>query len=363
MQRRLLVLIGTRKGAFILEGDPARRESPDAWTLRGPFCDGWPVNHVALDPATGTVYAAASNPWFGPAVWRSEDLGATWTHSSAGLEFPDGSAVAGLWHITPADGVLHLGVEPAALFRSTDRGASWSLVRGLWDHPSRPTWVGGAGGLILHTILVHPDDPRRLFVAISSAGVFATEDDGATWEPRNRGVRADYMPEDQRYPEIGQCVHKVAFAAGRPDRLYQQNHCGQYRSDDAGRSWVSLEAGLPSEFGFGVLAHPRDPETAYVIPLSSPERGRSMPDARMAVWRTRDAGATWSDLRSGLPQEGAHLGVLREGMAGDELEPFGIYVGTSTGQLFASTDEGTTWRRLADLLPGILSVETALVER
>ncbi len=218
----------------------------------------------------------------------------------------------------------------------------------------------GNGGLICHTILAHPTDPDRMWVAISSVGCFATEDGGKTWEARNRGVRADFMPDP--YPETGQCVHKMAMAAGLPDRLYQQNHCGTYRSDDAGRTWLCLDAGLPSTFGFPAVAHPRDPDTFFTIPLNGAEQGRYVPDAQMAVWRTTDCGSTWTPLREGLPQSNAYLGVLREAMASDELDPFGLYFGTSTGQVFASPDEGAHWTRIADLLPPILSVETAVVD-
>jgi photosystem II stability/assembly factor-like uncharacterized protein len=356
VEQQILVLAGTKKGAFILDGTSA----PDSeWHLRGPLCEGWPINHFCQDPATGTLYAGGGNPWYGAAVWRSDDLGATWTHSSAGLTYGEnGPAVRSVWHITPAHGSLYAGVEPAGLFRSTDGGATWTHVEGLTRHPTRENWTPGNGGLICHTILAHPDDPDRMWVGISAVGCFATEDGGATWEARNRGVRADFLPDI--YPETGQCVHKMVLAAGTPDRLYQQNHCGTYRSDDAGRTWICLDEGLPSTFGFPMVAHPRNADTVYSIPLNGAEKGRFVPDGRMAVWSTPDAGKTWRDLRDGLPQSDAFLGVLREGMAGDGLDPLGLYVGTSTGQIFASRDEGAHWRRIADLLPPILSVETAL---
>ncbi len=361
MDRRLLVLLGTRKGAFILEGDASRRDGADAWRLRGPLCEGWPINHVCQDPATGTLYAGGGSPWFGAAVWRSEDLGQTWTHSSAGLTYGDaGPKMRSVWHLTPAHGVLYAGVEPAGLFRSEDGGVTWAHVEGLSKHPTREGWVPGNGGLICHTVLAHPADPARMWVGISSVGCFATDDGGVTWEARNHGVRADFLPDP--YPETGQCVHKMTLAPGRPDRLYQQNHCGTYRSDDAGRTWICLDEGLPSTFGFPIVAHPTDPDTVFTIPLNGAEQGRYVPGASMAVWRTTDAGATWRDLREGLPQDHAYLGVLREGMAADDLDPFGLYLGTSTGQVFASANEGRSWRRIADLLPPVLSVETALVD-
>lgn len=358
---RLLVLIGTRKGAFILEGDPARRADAAAWQLHGPFCETWPINHVVHDPRSGAIYAAGGSPWYGAAVWRTEDLGASWTHSSAGLTYgDDGPAMRAAWHVTPAHGALYAGVEPAGLFRSGDDGATWQHVEGLRRHPSRASWQAGGGGLICHTILSHPTDPARMWVAISAAGCFATEDGGETWSPRNRGIRADFLPDPP--PETGHCVHKMVLASGLPDRIYQQNHSGTYRSDDAGRSWQSLDDGLPSTFGFPMAAHPRDPDTVFTVPLNGDDRGRYVPDARMAVYRTSDGGATWSDLRAGLPQSNAYLGVLREGLAADALEPAGVYVGTSTGQLFASADEGAHWQRIADLLPPITSIETALVD-
>ncbi|MFO0201776.1 MAG: WD40/YVTN/BNR-like repeat-containing protein, partial [Alphaproteobacteria bacterium] len=208
-----------------------------------------------------------------------------------------------------------------------------------------------------HHILPHPSDPRRLWVAISTGGVFATEDGGASWEPRNRGTRQDYAPEDQRYPEFGQCVHALAMAAGMPDRLYQQNHCGMYRSEDAGRHWTSIEAGLPSTFGFPAAAHPRDPDTLFLLPLNGDTAGRFVPDAAAAVWRTRDAGATWQALREGLPQRQAFFGVLRQAMATDTQTPAGLYFGTSSGSLYASADEGERFACIAQHLPTITSVE------
>jgi photosystem II stability/assembly factor-like uncharacterized protein len=360
MGRRLLILVGTKKGAFILEGDERRLD----WTVRGPLCEGWPVTHVAQDPATGALVAGTGSPWFGPAVWRSDDLGATWSHSSEGLTYGDAEGdpkVVRVWNVTAAHGALYAGVEPAGLFRSSDGGATWAHVAGLRQHPTAPSWQPGNGGLCLHSIVAHPTDPERLWVGISAVGVFATDDGGATWEARNKGVRADFMPDP--YPETGQCVHRLVMASGMPDRLYQQNHCGTYRSDDAGRAWTSLEGnGLPSTFGFPMVVHPRDPDTAYTIPLNGADQGRYVPGAALAVWMTRDAGASWTALRDGLPQEDAYVGVLRGAMAVDNADPFGIYFGTGTGQLFASADEGRSWRRIADLLPPISSVETAAVD-
>lgn len=358
MAKQVLLLLGTRKGTFILQSDATRRE----WQLRGPFCETWPINHAIGDPETGAIHAGGGNAWFGPAVWTSTDLGETWTHSSEGIAYPAGTdPISSVWSLAAAHGTLHAGVEPAGLFRSTDGGASWTHVEGLRNHPTRPHWQPGGAGLILHSLVPHAADPARLWVAMSAVGVFHTEDGGTTWEPRNRGTRSDYMPEGQRYPEYGQCVHCLVNAPGGSDRLYQQNHCGMYRSEDGGVSWSSIEAGLPSSFGFPAAAHPRDPDTLFLLPLNGDTKGRYVPEARAAVWRTRDAGRTWQDLRAGLPQENAFFGVLRQAMATDALEPAGVYFGTGTGALYASADEGDNWACIAQHLPPISSVETLLV--
>jgi photosystem II stability/assembly factor-like uncharacterized protein len=359
MAKKLLVLVGTRKGTFILESDPGRR----SWALRGPFCETWPMNHVVADQATGTIYGGGGNEWFGPAVWKSTDLGATWTHSSEGLAYVAGETpIKSVWSVAPAGSALYAGVEPAGLFRSDDAGQSWRHVAGLRDHPTRPDWQPGGAGLILHSLVPHPTDDRKIWVAISAAGVFHTADGGETWEPRNRGTRADFLPAGENYPEFGQCVHCLVMAPGTEDRLYQQNHCGMYRSDDGGRHWDSIEAGLPSSFGFPAAAHPRDPATLYLLPLNGDTAGRYVPEARAAVWRTRDGGESWRSLRDGLPQQNAFFGVLRQAMATDRLDPAGIYFGTSTGALYASADEGDSWNCIAQHLPTICSVETLVVD-
>lgn len=355
---RVLLLVGTAKGAFILESDPRRRD----WSLRGPLCGVWPIHDLIVEPSTGAILAAGGSPWYGPAVWRSADLGETWTHSSAGLAYQEGSEpVRTVWSLAASpDGALLAGVEPAGLFRSDDGGTTWAHVEGLTNHPTRPTWQPGAGGLILHTIVPHPSDAARTWVGISSVGVFETRDGGASWEPRNEGVRADFMPDP--HPVTGQCVHKLAAAAGEPELLYQQNHCGVYRSADGGRHWTEITPGLPSEFGFPIVTHPRDPATAWVIPLNGAELGRYMPDASAAVWRTHDGGATWIRAGDGLPQEHAYLTVLREAMARDTLDPVGVTFGTSGGQLWHSADGGVHWRQLAANLPSIWAVEAVVVD-
>jgi photosystem II stability/assembly factor-like uncharacterized protein len=359
MAAKVLVLLGTKKGVFILEGDAARQ----SFALRGPYCDNWPMNHVIADQESGTLYAGGGNEWFGPAVWKSSDLGATWTHSSEGLAYQAGEdPIKSVWSLARDRDRLHAGVEPAGLFRSDDDGRSWKHVAGLRNHPTRPNWQPGGGGLILHSLVVNPADPQELWVGISAAGVFHTSDGGESWDTRNRGTRADFMPEDMRYPEFGQCVHCVVMAPGMTNRLYQQNHCGMYRSDDGGLSWVSIENGLPSSFGFPAAAHPRDPGSLYLLPLNGDTAGRYVPGGKAAVWRTRNGGDSWEALSDGLPQENAFFGVLRQAMATDRLDPAGVYFGTSSGAVYASADEGDHWTQIAEHLPTVFSVETLVIE-
>lgn len=365
MASSTLILLGTRKGAFVLELDAGRQRA----SIRGPFCEAMPILHVSWDPTRGALLAGAGSPWYGPIVWRSQDAGETWTHSSAGLTYDqaadegasgDEAVLTQVWNITPVGDSIYAGVEPAGLFRSADGGLTWSHLQGLRDHPSRPTWQPGAGGLMLHSIVPHPTDPAQMWVGISSVGVFHTADGGASWEARNRGVRAVGSPDE--YPETGQCVHKFTLHPDRPDVLYQQNHSGAYRSDDGGTSWASINDGLPSTFGFPIAVHPHDPRSIWTVPLNGDDRGRYMPEGRAAVWMSRDEGASWAPQTDGLPQQHAYLGVLREAMAVDRLDPVGVYIGTSTGQLFGSRDEGRSWTLLADFLPGISSVEVVQLE-
>lgn len=356
MTQRTLLLLGTKKGTFIVDSKDRR-----TWDVRGPFCEAWPISHVNFDPASGAILAGGGNEWFGPAVWRSTDFGETWTHSSEGLTYgEEGPAIRTVWHVRPANGVIYAGVEPAGLFRSDDGGVTWSHVSGLREHPSTPDWMPGGGGLCLHSIVPHDSDPRQMWVAISAVGTFYTADGGATWTHRNKGVRNDYFPEPGA--EYGYCVHKLLAAAGQPEKLFQQNHCGVYRSRDAGATWEEITAGLPSQFGFPLALHPRDPETLWTLPLNGDQAGRFFPDGQPAIWRSRDSGDTWQRFAGGLPGSNAFTNVLRDGMSNDGLDPVGVYFGTSTGQLYASSDEGENWTEICGTLPAIWSVEAVAVE-
>lgn len=355
----VMLLVGTKKGAFILRSDEARKD----WQVSGPLCDHWPMSHVNYDPATGTILAAGGDAWFGHAIWRSPDLGATWTHSSAGLENAEGEPpVTAVWNVTPAHGSLYVGTDPGGLFRSDDGGETWSELKGLRTAPAREMWNPGGAGLILHTIVPHPTDKARMWVAISSAGVYATEDGGETWMPRNHGTRAGFLPEEIREnPVAGQCCHRLVMPKTDSGFLFQQSHEGVYRSSDGGVTWTEVTAGLPSEFGFAVAAHPRDSRTFFNIPLTDPFSGRYMPNGEAAVWKTTDAGDTWQKLTNGLPQENAYMAVLRGAMSTDTLDKAGVYFGTSSGQLWGSADEGDSWRQIAGFLPAISSVEAVVL--
>ena len=296
MPARVTVLVGTRKGCFLLESDADRRD----WSMRGPFCDGWPIYHAIHDAATGALYAAAASEWHGAGVWRSADGGESWTMSSEGLSYENGdlklSKVSGL---TAAHGRLLAGAESAGVFESRDGGATWSLLSTLDGQPGRDEWNDPAnqppGHLGMPAMLPHPDDPARFWAIVQGFGIFETTDDGGSWTPRNRGLRADW-PLDN--PEVGYCVHKLVMSPVETDRFYQQNHVGMHRSDDAGQTWVEITEGLPTEFGFAAAAHPHDRDTFYVVPLD-PGHGRCMPDGQAAVWRTQDAGSTWQRLDRG----------------------------------------------------------------
>jgi photosystem II stability/assembly factor-like uncharacterized protein len=353
-----VLLVGTRKGCFVLESEDDRR----TWKVRGPYCEGWPIYHAVHDPASGSIYAAAASEWHGAGVWRSGDLGESWELSSVGLTYAEEdrrlSKISGL---TVAHDRILAGVEAAGIFESRDGGASWSLLSTLEGQPGRSAWDDPAsqppGHLGLPAILPHPTESSRFWAVVQGIGSFETTDDGRTWEARNRGLRSDWPREHE---DVGFCVHKLVMAPTDSTRLYQQNHCGMHRSDDAGRSSTEITEGLPCDFGFAAAAHPHDRDCFYVIPLD-PGHARCVPEGRVAVWRTRDAGSSWERLDRGLPQRSAYLGVLREGLAIDAADLPGLYFGTSTGQVFASADEGDTWSEIASYLPAIASVEVAVV--
>ena len=355
---KTMLTVGTRKGAFLLESDDRRK-----WTLRGPFCEGWPVYHAIYDPATGSIYAAAASEWHGSAVWRSPDLGETWEMSSEGLSYgdEDGRKVSKVSTLARAGDRLLVGVEAPGIFESRDNGETWSLLSTLSGQPGSEGWDDPAnqppGHLGISGFVSEAGDSDRFFTIVQGVGAFETEDGGTSWTPRNRGLRRDWPAEHE---EVGFCVHKLVRSAD-PQRMYQQNHVGMHRSDDAGQSWSEITEGLPSDFGFAAAAHPHDRDTFYVIPVE-PMHGRVMHDGKAAVWRTRDGGSSWTDLRNGLPQENAHLGVLRQAMVIDTQDAPGVYFGTSTGQVFASADEGETWSEIASYLPSISSVDVAVLD-
>jgi hypothetical protein len=358
-----VLLVGTMKGAFILRAGHGR----DGWEIGGPYFPGSAVYAMAYDARAGRhrIWAGPHSMHWGGLLRSSDDFGRTWTNpEEANVKFPEGSGAAlqQIWQIAPGRAgepdTLYCGVEPAALFVSRDAGSTWRLVDGLWNHPQRPRWQPGGGGLCLHTILLDPERMDRIRIAVSTAGMYVTEDQGRTWRPSNTGVRADFLPE--KYPEFGQCVHKVAQAPRRPDRMFLQNHWGLYRSDDRGESWTDIANGVPSDFGFPMAIHPENPDRAWIVPLES-DQFRCTPEGKLRVYRTSDAGASWEALARGLPQDGAYETVLRDALAVDRLNPAGVYFGTRSGKLFGSTDEGDSWSAIADGLPPVISVKTARV--
>jgi hypothetical protein len=360
MPAKVLLLVGTKKGLFLLASSDRRQ-----WTSTGPFLRGKEVSHAIFDPRNGRIYATANDAWFGCEVTWSDNLGKTW-HSAKqnpGFSADSGLKLERIWHIEPGHPrqpkLLYAGVAPAALFRSDDAGETWSEITGLTRHETRSRWHPGAGGLCLHSIVLDDGNPEHMWVAISAVGVFSTEDGGATWKTANRGTRAEFMPDKR--PEFGQCVHKLLRSPGERTILFQQNHCGVYRSGNDGETWQEITKGLPSDFGFPLAVHPREPKTIYVIPLKGGEF-RCPPKNKLRVWRSRNGGRTWQSLGKGLPAKDAFTGILREGMAMDTLTPAGVYFGTNTGKLYGSANEGDAWKLLADDLPPIYSVSAAVLE-
>ena len=361
------VLVGTRKGAFVLTADGARKD----WKVAGPHFAGLEVYHVAGSPAApDRVWAAPSTSWFGQQVHRSDDGGRSWTavgsdFTYAGVpgthQWYDGTPhpweFARVWHLEPSatdpDTVL-AGVEDAALFRSVDGGSTWSELPGLREHGSGPHWQPGAGGMCLHTILPDPRDPARMLVAISAAGVFRTDDGGATWRPTNAGLVSEGIPDPDA--EVGHCVHKLALHPDRPDTVYMQKHWDVMRSDDGGEHWHDVGGDLPTDFDFVVDVHAHEPETVYVLPITS-DAEHFPPEGKLRVYRSRTGGHEWEPLSRGLPQEHCYVDVLRDAMAVDSLDSCGVYFGTTGGQVYASADAGDTWAPIVRDLPAVLSVE------
>lgn len=354
-----ILLVGTRKGLFVGRSDAAREQ----WSWEPPAFPMEEVYAVAVDTRVDDplVLVGSTHPVFGPAVYRSGDGGRTFDLSDpTPVRFPEGlgASVERIWQLCPSPcepDVVWAGTQPSALFRSVDRGRSFELVRSLWDHPHRLDWGAGFGGQAIHTIVPHPDDADVVTVAMSAGGVYRSEDGGTTWTPHNRGIRADFMPGEP--PEFGQCVHKVAVDAGDPDRLYAQNHGGVFRSDDAGRSWQPIAAGLPADFGFPIVAHPHRPGTIYVFPLTA-DIERFPPGGKPAVWRSDDSGQTWHETGPGLPTE-AWTVVLRDAFTADAADPVGLYLGTRHGAVWVSNDEGGTWVEVRTGLPDVCSVRAA----
>jgi hypothetical protein len=351
----VLLAIGTRKGLWLARSDEQRQR----WTLGEPAFLAREIPAVAIDGRDGQtrlLVGVRSEHW-GPTVMWSDDLGERWQETEhGGIRFPDdtGAALARVWQLQPdpsCPGVVWAGCEPTSLWRSADGGRSFELVRGLWDHPHRASWEPGFGGAAVHTVLRLA--PNRILAAMSTGGVYLSDDEGTSWHPANNGISAYFLPDPN--PEFGQCVHKVA--ADPSGRLYAQNHHGVYRSDDGAASWQSIAAGLPSDFGFSILAHPRQPGTAWVVPLAADAK-RVPPDGRLRVYRTNDAGESWKESQAGLP-DGCWISVLRDAACLDDAEPVGVYLGTRDGCLWASADEGATFSLVAAHLPDVLSVRAA----
>lgn len=361
------VLVGTRKGAFVLESDGKREQ----WSIAGPHFPGWEMYHLKASPVDpNRIFASQTSGWFGQVMQRSDDGGKSW--SPVGNEFAydgetgthqwyDGTQrpwkFTRVWHVEPslhdADEV-YAGIEDAGLFLSKDGGKSWRELAGLRNHTTGPSWQPGAGGLCLHTILLHPTNPNRITIAISAAGAFRSDDAGATWKPINRGLSSKYIPDPNA--EVGHCVHRIAMHPSRPDVLFMQKHWDVMRSDDAGDGWREISGNLPTDFGFPIQVHAHEPQTVYVVPITSDEH-HFPPEGRLRVYRSVSGGDEWEPLTAGLPQRDCYVNVLRDAMSADELDSCGVYFGTTGGQVYVSADSGDTWNCIVRDLPSVLSVE------
>jgi photosystem II stability/assembly factor-like uncharacterized protein len=361
------VLVGTHKGAFVLTADGRRK----SWEVNGPHFGGLEIFHLKGSPVDpNRIYASQVGDWFGQVVHRSSDGGKTWEAvgnkflydgATGPHQWYDGTAhpweFKRVWHFEPSltdPDTVYAGAEDAALFRTTDGGQTWNELPGLRTHASGPQWAPGAGGMGLHTILLDPSDPRRMYIAISAAGVFRTDDGGETWKPANRGLRSDFMPDPEA--EVGHCVHRIAMHPSRPKTLFMQKHWDVMRSDDGGESWQEVSGDLPSDFGFVIDVHAHEPETIYVVPILS-DSLHYPPDGKLRVYRSRTGGNEWEALTKGLPQKDCYVNVLRDAMSVDTLDPCGVYFGTTGGQVYTSADAGDSWAPIAHDLPAVLSVE------
>jgi photosystem II stability/assembly factor-like uncharacterized protein len=364
---RVRILVGTRKGAFVLTSDGKR----DRWDVSGPHFGGWEIYHLKGSPADpDRLYASQSSGWFGQVIQRSNDGGKTWESKDNKFTYdgPTGTHLwydgtphpwgfARVWHLEPSPtdpDTVYAGVEDAALFRTTDGGGSWQELPGLRTHKSASLWQPGAGGMCLHTILLDPSRAGRMFVAISAAGAFRSDDAGTTWRPVNKGLQSEGIPDPTA--EVGHCVHRLAMHRSRPEVLFMQKHWDVMRSDDAGESWREVSGNLPSDFGFPIDVHAHEPETIYVVPIKS-DSEHYPPEGKLRVYRSRSGGDEWEPLTKGLPQSHCYLNVLRDAMSVDTLDPCGVYFGTSGGQVYASADAGNSWAAIVRDLPAVVSVE------
>ena len=361
------VLVGTKKGAFVLSADGKRQR----WTVSGPHFAGWEVYHVKASPADpDRLYASQSSGWFGQVIQRSSDGGRTWepVGNKFAYDGPTGTHLwydntphpwefARVWHLEPSltdPDTVYAGVEDAALFRSSDGGQNWQELPGLRTHPTASVWQPGAGGMCLHTILLDPSDPQRIYVAISAAGAFRSDDAGKTWKPINRGLRSEQIPNPTA--EVGHCVHRLAMHPSRPGVLFMQKHWDVMRSDDAGESWRETSGNLPTDFGFPIDVHAYEPETIYVVPIKS-DSEHYPPEGKLRVYRSRTGGNEWEALTKGLPQRDCYVNVLRDAMAVDSLDPCGVYFGTTGGQVYVSANSGDSWAPIVRDLPSVVAVE------